>query len=102
MLKKIKLYLYYILKYVKVTNIFSTESMESVMGVLFGFKSDSKLESNETPIYWSMRMPELVISITGGASSISLKHALKESFGKALVKVASDTSIYIHIGFLFL
>lgn len=66
------------------------------MGVLFGCKSDSKLESNETPIYWSMRMPELVISITGGANSISLKHDLKETFGKALVKVATDTSIYTY------
>ena len=63
------------------------------MGVLFGSKFESKLESNETSIYWSMRMPELVISITGGANPTSLTHALKETFGKALVKVATDTSI---------
>lgn len=67
------------LKYVKVPNLSTSESLESIMGLLFG---------ND---YWNMRMPELVISVTGGAN-LKLTHTLKETFGKALVQVATDTS----------
>lgn len=58
--------------------------MDSIMDILFG---------NE---YWNMRMPELLISVTGGANLSSLSHKLKETFGKALVKVATNTSIVIY------
>lgn len=59
--------------------------MDSIMNVLFG---------NE---YWNMRMPELLISVTGGANLSSLSHKLKETFGKALVKVAANTSTYCNL-----
>lgn len=44
--------------------------------------------------YWNMKRPELIISVTGSATLDSLKHSLKESFCKGLVKAAHNTSKY--------
>lgn len=70
-------------KYVKVADFTGEpkkwEIGESILKILFGQE------------YWNLRKPELIISVTGGAK-LSLKHSLKESFGKGLVKVATNTS----------
>lgn len=54
--------------------------MKSVMEILFG-------EDN-----WSLKKPELIISVTGGAAPLKMNHTFKETFGKGLVKVATNTS----------
>lgn len=54
--------------------------MKSVMEILFGKD------------YWSLKEPELIISVTGGAAPLKMNHTFKETFGKGLVKVATNTS----------
>ena len=48
--------------------------------------------------YWKLKVPNLVISVTGGAKSFSLKPRLKEAFSKGLIKVAESTGAWIITG----
>jgi len=47
---------------------------------------------------WKLKVPNLVISVTGGAKSFSLKPRLKEAFSKGLIKVAESTGAWIITG----
>ena len=49
-------------------------------------------------IDWKMKIPNLVISVTGGALNFSLKPNLKKAFAKGLLKVATSTSAWIITG----
>lgn len=48
--------------------------------------------------HWKLKVPNLVISVTGGAKSFSLKPRLKEAFSKGLIKVAVSTNAWIITG----
>ena len=51
---------------------------------------------------WDLEIPNLVISVTGGAKSFVLKPRLKEVFRRGLIKAAKSTSAWIITGlFLF-
>lgn len=67
-----------IAKYIRVSH---HTSMDVMRELLFSNK------------YWNLKRPELIISVTGSATLNSLKHSLKETFCKGLVKVARNTSI---------
>ncbi len=43
---------------------------------------------------WKLKSPQLIISVTGGATQLSLKQRLKETFAKSMVKAATTTSKY--------
>ncbi|XP_065053971.1 transient receptor potential cation channel subfamily M member-like 2 isoform X2 [Rhopilema esculentum] len=47
---------------------------------------------------WQLNVPNLVISVTGGAKSFKLKPPLKEAFSKGLIKVAVSTGAWIITG----
>ena len=47
---------------------------------------------------WSLEVPNLVISVTGGAKSFVLKPRLKEVFRRGLVKAAKTTGAWIITG----
>ena len=47
---------------------------------------------------WKLKVPNLVISVTGGAMSFYLKPNLKKAFAKGLLKVATSTSAWIITG----
>lgn len=47
---------------------------------------------------WKLKIPNLVISVTGGALSFYLKPNLKKAFAKGLLKVATSTSAWIITG----
>lgn len=57
---------------------------------------------------WNLEIPNLVISVTGGAKSFVLKPRLKEVFRRGLIKAAKSTSawiitgLYVHIRLLTL
>ena len=47
---------------------------------------------------WGLKVPNLVISVTGGAKSFQLSPRLKEAFSKGLIKVAVSTDAWIITG----
>ena len=47
---------------------------------------------------WKLEVPNLVISVTGGAKSFHLKPRLKEVFQRGLVKAAKSTGAWIITG----
>ena len=47
---------------------------------------------------WNLEIPNLVISVTGGAKSFVLKPRLKEVFRRGLIKAAKSTSAWIITG----
>jgi transient receptor potential cation channel subfamily M protein 2 len=47
---------------------------------------------------WDLEVPNLVISVTGGAKSFVLKPRLKEVFRRGLVKAAKTTGAWIITG----
>jgi len=47
---------------------------------------------------WGLEVPNLVISVTGGAKSFVLKPRLKEVFRRGLVKAAKTTGAWIITG----
>ena len=47
---------------------------------------------------WDLDIPNLVISVTGGAKSFYLKPGLKEVFTKGLIKVAVSTGAWVITG----
>lgn len=47
---------------------------------------------------WDLEVPNLVISVTGGAKSFVLKPRLKEVFRRGLVKAAKTTGAWIMTG----
>jgi len=47
---------------------------------------------------WKLKVPNLVISVTGGALNFELKPKLKKAFTKGLLKVATSTSAWIITG----
>ena len=47
---------------------------------------------------WDLEIPNLVISVTGGAKSFVLKPRLKEVFRRGLIKAAKSTSAWIITG----
>lgn len=47
---------------------------------------------------WELDIPNLVISVTGGAKSFQLKPKLKEAFTKGLIKCAVTTNAWIITG----
>ena len=48
--------------------------------------------------FWDLEVPNLVISVTGGAKSFHLKPKLKEAFTKGLIKCAVSTNAWIITG----
>ena len=51
---------------------------------------------------WDLEIPNLVISVTGGAKSFVLKPRLKEVFRRGLIKAAKSTSAWIITGLFML
>ena len=51
---------------------------------------------------WDLEIPNLVISVTGGAKSFVLKPRLKEVFRRGLIKAAKSTSAWIITGLFLL
>lgn len=47
---------------------------------------------------WKLEVPNLVISVTGGAKSFHLKPRLKEVFQRGLIKAAKSTGAWIITG----
>lgn len=47
---------------------------------------------------WKIEVPNLVISVTGGAKSFHLKPRLKEVFQRGLIKAAKSTGAWIITG----
>jgi len=47
---------------------------------------------------WNLEIPNLVISVTGGAKSFVLKPRLKEVFRRGLIKAAKSTNAWIITG----
>ena len=47
---------------------------------------------------WNLKVPNLIISVTGGAKSFHMPAKLKEAFSKGLVKVAVSTGAWIITG----
>lgn len=47
---------------------------------------------------WTLEVPNLVISVTGGAKSFVLKPRLKEVFRRGLMKAAKTTGAWIITG----
>ena len=47
---------------------------------------------------WKLKVPNLVISVTGGAKSFHLKPRLKEVFQRGLIKAAKSTGAWIITG----
>ena len=47
---------------------------------------------------WNLEIPNLVISVTGGAKSFVLKPRLKEVFRRGLMKAANSTGAWIITG----
>ena len=63
--------------------------------------------SNDTDVHdildfmitkWQLKIPSLVISVTGGAKSFVLKPRLKEVFRRGLIKASKSTSAWIITG----
>lgn len=50
---------------------------------------------------WELEIPNLVMSVTGGAKSFVLKPRLKEVFRRGLIKAAKSTSAWIITGVEF-
>lgn len=46
--------------------------------------------------HWEMELPNLLISVTGGAQNFTMKPRLKEVFRQGLVKAAESTRKAIH------
>lgn len=46
--------------------------------------------------HWDMELPNLLISVTGGAQNFTMKPRLKEVFRQGLVKAAESTRKAIH------
>ncbi|XP_078514877.1 transient receptor potential cation channel subfamily M member 2-like isoform X2 [Lissotriton helveticus] len=68
-------------KYVRASNDTSPE-------VLFQMMTDQ----------WQLRVPNLLITVTGGAKSFNMNHRLKNLFSKGLVKAAQTTGAWIITG----
>ena len=45
--------------------------------------------------YWELEMPNLLISVTGGAKNFDMKPRLKEAFYRGLMKAADSTSMFV-------
>ena len=45
---------------------------------------------------WKLKLPNLLISVTGGAKDFELKPKLKQLFNLGLMKAATSTGIYTH------
>ena len=48
--------------------------------------------------FWKLEVPNLVISVTGGAQDFKLKPRLREVFTKGLIKVAASTNAWVITG----
>ena len=60
--------------------------------------TDVQLIVNFMKKEWKLKIPNLVISVTGGAKSFVLKPRLKEVFRRGLIKAAKSTSAWIITG----
>ena len=79
----------------------------SYFGIAFCFFQYIRLSHDTNPLpllklltqKWQLNVPNLVISVTGGAKSFKLKPPLKEAFSKGLIKVAVSTGAWIITGY---
>lgn len=78
-------------------NIYSTVSFH-LQYVRISHDTDVQLILKLMLERWDLEIPNLVISVTGGAKSFVLKPRLKEVFRRGLIKAAKSTSAWIITG----